>query len=176
MTTLQLILVILGGLIALFFIFSFFLPAEKYLERKLEINAPAKKVYELISDFSNYKSWNPWSKTEPDAHGEMSGTPGKTGHKWLWDGKKIGRGYLKIKELVPGEKVISDLIFEKPRKMESLDIWKFESISKEKTMVYWGHRAFLSYPMGRIFGLMLDKMLGKDFEQGLKNLKELSES
>lgn len=176
MSTIQIILVILGALVTAFFLFAFFLPSEKKLDWSLTINSPAEKIYKLVSDFSNYKKWNPWSATEPEAHGEMSGTPNKIGHKWQWEGKKIGKGYLQIKELKEGKSIISDLIFIKPRSMKSLDTWTFEEIEKGKTKVTWGHKAFLSYPMGRIFGLMLKKMLGKDFEQGLKNLKELSES
>ena len=34
----------------------------------------------------------------------------------------------------------------------------------------------LGYPISRYMGLMMDGMLGKDFEQGLASLKELSEN
>ena len=176
MTTLQVILIVIGGLFVLFFVFAFSLPSTKKLEWSLEINAPAQKIYDLVTDFNNYKKWNPWSAQEPEADGEMTGDPNTVGHKWLWSGKVIGKGYLQIKELKNAEYAISDLIFEKPRKMESLDTWKFKKIDENTTLVSWGHEAFLGYPMGRIFGLMLEKMLGKDFEQGLKNLKALSES
>lgn len=175
MTTLQLVIVIIGGILVLFFLFAFLLPSRKTLEWSLEIKADAEKIFNLVSDFSNYKKWNPWSAREPEAHGEMSGTPRSVGHKWLWDGKVIGRGYLQIREIEKAKSIVSDLVFEKPRKMESLDTWKFEDRGNGTTLVTWGHTAFLGYPMGRIFGLMLNKMLGKDFEQGLQNLKKLSE-
>jgi uncharacterized protein YndB with AHSA1/START domain len=176
MTTLQIILVILGGLIMLFFLVAFFLPSSKSLSRSITISRPPEEIYKLITDFHNYKKWNPWSAREPEASGEMEGEPGKVGHKWRWDGKKIGAGYLRIKELDEGSYVLSDLVFTSPRKMTGDDIWKFEKIDNNKSKVTWGHRADLGYPVGRYFGLMLDKMLGPDFEQGLKNLKELSES
>lgn len=176
MTTLEIILIALGGLVVLFFLFAFFLASEKELTWHTEINAPAQEIYNLVTDFSNYKKWNPWSAKEPGAYGEMSGEANTIGHKWLWDGKIIGRGYLQIKELKEGEYAKSDLVFETPRKMEGLDIWTFQPIDKNTTRVSWGHKAYLGYPMGRVFGLMLEKMLGKDFEQGLQNLKNLSES
>ena len=176
MTTLQIILISIGGLITLFFVFAFFLPSEKELTWSIEINSPAKKVYTLVTDFSNYKKWNPWSAKEPDAHGEMSGEANTIGHKWLWDGKIIGRGYLQITDLKEAEFAKSNLVFETPRKMEGLDIWTFQKIDENTTKVSWGHKAYLDYPVGRVFGLMLEKMLGKDFEQGLQSLKNLSES
>lgn len=176
MTTLQIILVILGGLITLFFIVAFLLPSSKSLSRSITINQPAEEIYKLITDFNNYKKWNPWSAREPEAKGEMEGEPGMVGHKWSWDGKKIGAGYLQIKELDKGKSVLSDLVFTAPRAMTADDIWRFEKLDDKKTKVTWGHRSDLGYPAGRYFGLMLEKMLGPDFEQGLKNLKELSES
>lgn len=176
MNTLQLILIISGGIIVLFFLITYFLPSEKTMQWSSEFKASPEKIYHLVSDFSNYKKWNPWSAREPEAHGEMSGIPNTIGHKWIWDGKKIGKGYLQIKELEENKSIISDLIFEKPRQMKSEDLWSFRKIDDNTTLVSWGHKAYLNYPAGRIFGLMLPKMLGKDFEQGLQNLKELSES
>lgn len=174
MTTIQLILVILGGILVVFFLAAAFLPSKKSLERSVIINKPAEEIYNLISNFENYKKWNPWSRREPDARGTLSGTPGKPGHSWTWEGKKIGSGNLTIKTLVPGREVISDLTFFSPRKMIATDIWRFEPLGENETRVIWGHESELGYPVERYFGLMLEKMLGPDFEQGLKNLKELS--
>lgn len=176
MTTLQIILVIIGSLITLFFLVAFLLPSSKSLSRSITIDSSPGKVYNLITDFKNYKKWNPWSAREPDAKGEMEGEPGKPGHKWSWDGKVIGAGYLQIKEVEKDKRVLSDLVFLKPREMTGDDIWHFEAIEKGRTKVTWGNRAHLGYPVGRYFGLMLEKMLGPDFEKGLQNLKELSES
>ncbi len=176
MTTLQIILIILGSLITLFFLVAFFLPSSKTLYRSITIERPPDEIYNLVTDFSNYKKWNPWSAREPEAKGEMKGEPGNVGHKWIWDGKKIGQGYLEIKELEKGKSVRSDLIFSAPRKMTAEDIWKFDKIDENSTRVTWGHYSLLGYPVERFFGLYLDKMLGPDFEQGLVNLKQLSES
>lgn len=176
MTTLQIILIILGSLITLFFLISFFLPSSKTIYRTIIIDRSPEDIYGLITNFNNYKKWNPWSAREPDAKGEVSGKPGNVGHKWKWEGDKIGKGYLQIKELKEGQYVRSDLVFTAPRKMTSEDIWKFERIDSEKTKVAWGHYSLLGYPVERYFGLTLERMLGPDFEQGLRNLKKLSES
>ena len=176
MTTFQIILVVVGGLIVLYFLIAFFLPATKTLYRSTIIDKSAKNIFPLITDFNYYRQWNPWSEKEPEAKGEMSGEPGKIGHKWNWEGKKIGAGYLQIKKLEEGKFVRSDLIFTAPRKMTSEDLWKFEEIEKNRTKVTWEHFTELGYPTERYFGLMLEKILGPDFEKGLKNLKKLSET
>lgn len=176
MTILQIVLVSLGTLLVIFFLIAFFLPDRKQLSRSIIIDHPAKEIYGLITDYTNYKKWNPWSRREPEAKGELSGEPSTPGHKWEWSGKKIGSGYLQIRELEEGKFVRSDLVFTAPRKMTAEDIWKFNEIGENKTEVSWEHVSDLEYPTGRYFGLMLEKFLGPDFEQGLKNLKELSDS
>ena len=176
MTTFQIIIIVIGSLITLVFIVAFILPSTRTIFRTIEINSSPEHVYSLVTDFHNYKKWNPWSEKEPDAKGSMSGTPARVGHKWMWEGKIIGSGYLEIKELVQNKYVLSDLIFTTPRKMRSEDIWEFEKIDETSSRVTWGHRAFLGYPLGRFFGTMLEKMLGPEFEKGLENLKRLSES
>ncbi len=176
MTTLQIILIILGTLITLFFLIAFLLPSSRTLYRSITIERPPDDIYNLVTDFHNYKKWNPWSAREPDAEDQISGEPGKVGHKWSWEGEKTGKASLEIKELEKGKSVRSDLIFSVPRKMRSEDIWKFDRIDQNKTRVTWGYYGILGFPVERYFGLYLDKMLGPDFEQGLINLKKLSES
>ena len=176
MATLQLILIITGIIILVFLLVAAFLPGKKYFERSIVINSEPEKVYSLITDFRNYKKWNPWSHREPGARGEMSGQPGHTGHRWEWEGRIIGTGSLTIREYEPAKYVKSDLIFLAPRRMTSEDIWQFEALDKNKTKVKWANYSELAYPMERYYGLFLDKMLGPDFEQGLTNLKNLSES
>ncbi len=176
MTTLQIILIIIGSLITLFFLIAFFLPSSKTLYRTITIDRSPEEIFELVTDFREYKKWNPWSAKEPEAKGELVGEPGKVGHKWIWEGEKIGKGYLVIKELEKDKSIRSDLVFTVPRKMRSEDIWKFEKVEENRTRVTWGHYAILGYPFERYFGLRLEKMLGPDIEQGLKNLKKLCES
>src|SRR5262249_59033946 len=45
------------------------------------------------------------------------------------------------------------------------------------TQVVWGLDCDMGAgPVGRWFGLMMDKMVGKDFEEGLTNLKSVAEA
>jgi ribosome-associated toxin RatA of RatAB toxin-antitoxin module len=176
MTSLQIILIILGSLITLFFLVAFLLPSSKKFYRSIEIESPVEQVFKLVSDFNYYKEWSPWSETEPEANTEISGEPGTVGHKWEWKGKKIGEGYLQIKEIDQNTSLKSDLIFQKPREMISEDIWKFEKLGEDRTFVTWGHYSLLGYPVERFVGLRLEKMLAPNFEKGLLNLKALSES
>jgi len=59
--------------------------------------------------------------------------------------------------------------------MTLTDIWNF-SDSENGTLVTWTNEGELAYPLMRYFGLLLDNMLGPDFEQGLARLKMYIES
>ena len=48
MSSLQIILVSIGGLVSLFFLFSFLLPSVKILEWHIVINRPAKDAFRIL--------------------------------------------------------------------------------------------------------------------------------
>ncbi|NBC83876.1 MAG: hypothetical protein GVY19_10925 [Bacteroidetes bacterium] len=126
-------------------------------------------------DFHVYKQWNPWSKKEPGSSHEITGIPGNAGHKWVWEGDTIGKGSLEIKNYERPVLIENELTFIEPNPMEARDIWKLEDV-QNGTKVTWINESELNYPVGRFFGLFLDKMLAPDFEQGLKDFKSLLEN
>jgi hypothetical protein len=65
-------------------------------------------------------------------------------------------------------------VFVKTFAMTSKDIWNFKD-ENGKTIVTWTSTGNLSYPLGRLFGLSLEQMLGEQKEHGLKKLKEVCE-
>lgn len=64
--------------------------------------------------------------------------------------------------------------FTAPQPMVSWDNWEFTATAKG-TRVKWWSEGELDYPIGRIFGLFIEGMLGPTFEKGLLNLKRISE-
>jgi ribosome-associated toxin RatA of RatAB toxin-antitoxin module len=175
MPLIEIILIIIGVVILVFLIIAAILPSEKYLERTIIIDSSPDKIYSFIIDFNNYPKWNPWSQREPNDKIFITGQEGHTGHRREWDGRS-GTGSLTIREFEPGKYVISDLIYISPKKMISEDIWKFEPVENLKTKVTWAQNIELGYPTDRFYGTMLEKMIGPDFERGLRNLKNLCES
>lgn len=97
------------------------------------------------------------------------------GHKFAWDGKKIGQGSLTIKGFTAPQEITLDLEFIKPWKSIALDSWTFDDLHNGSTKVVWENNGPLTYPMARLMGPMINKNLNQQFEQGLKNLKELCE-
>jgi len=169
------ILYFLVSVIILILVAGLFLPITSHVERSITVNVPADSVYALVVNYNYYRDWNPWSRMDPDAKGEISGPVGQIGQKWAWDGEVIGSGSLTTQEIVPGKYIESILEFTAPQTMQSKDIWKFET-TDEGSKVTWINEAELGYPIERYFGLFMDGMLGSDFESGLSNLKILAEN
>lgn len=175
MKFLKIFLVVVVVLIAIFFIGGLFLPKTYSVSRSIDIAAKDTVVYKNIADYNNFLQWNTWSKMDTTTKYDVTGTPEQVGHQYHWKGDKMGEGEMKITEAKPFTQIKMDLKFIKP--FESLANVVFD-LSKEgdNTKVTWtmggDHNIFSKWMC--VFKSM-DAMIGKDFEDGLKSLKEKSE-
>jgi len=167
-------LYILAGLFLAIFLIAAIMPGRYKVEKSITINKPASEVFPKVANLNHYRDWNPWQKTEPDSKSTITGTPGTVGHKFEWEGKKIGAGSLTIKSVQPHTSLLLDLEFIKPWKSTADDAWTFEE-NGGQTKVTWKNQGPLTYPAARLMGPMINKNLNQQFEQGLKNLKEVCE-
>jgi ribosome-associated toxin RatA of RatAB toxin-antitoxin module len=166
---------ILMGIVGLFFIIPAVMPGKYNVEKSIVINKTPDVVFNHVADLNHYRDWNPWQKMEPGAKANISGTPKTVGHKFDWEGKKIGTGSLTIRSLNPPHKAEIDLEFIKPWAAKADDNWTFEDLKNGSTKVTWNNQGGLKYPMARLMGPMINKNLNQQFEQGLKSLKEMCE-
>jgi hypothetical protein len=174
MKILKIILVTVISLAALFFIVGLFLPKTYHVERSIVVNAPDSVVYNNISDFNKFLKWNPWSKMEPSAKVDISGPASQPGHLYKWEGKETGTGQMKIKNVEPSKLVDIELTFLKP--FESTADTKFQlEPNAQGTKVTWIMQGNNKSVIEKWMGLSMDSMIGKDFEDGLQNLKTFSE-
>jgi len=153
---------------------SLFLPKAYSVNRTITINAPDSIIYKNIADYNEFYKWNAWSKMDPEAKINITGTVAQPGHFYQWDGKKNGTGQMKINKVEANKMVDMELKFIKP--MESVADTRFD-IEKDGSAnkVTWTMSGESKGAINKWFGLFMDKMIGKDFEDGLKALKEKSE-
>ncbi|MEE4312709.1 MAG: SRPBCC family protein [candidate division KSB1 bacterium] len=171
MKILKIILLIVVILIALFLLVALFLPNAYTVDRSIVINKPVDEVYSYIADMNNRAEWDPWIEREPDAMNTFTvGDSTGVGSVWEWEGKELGKGSLKMIAAEWNKSIESELQFTEPQVMKSKIYWTFEPV-QDGTNVTWSFAGDLSYPVERYFGLMMDKMMGPDFEKGLKNIK-----
>jgi len=146
------------------------------VERSTSIKAPAEKIFPLINDFREWEPWSPWEKIDPSVKRSYSGAVNGEGAIYEWNGnKEIGKGRMEIIESSPPSKVILKIDFIKP--FEAHNTIEFTLVTQgDSTMVtqaMYGPCPYLSRLMGIFFSM--DKMVGQKYEEGLANLKAISE-
>ncbi len=163
------------GLIALLLIISALLPKVYNVEKSVVIKKPVAEVMDKIGDLNHYSKWNPWQQSDPTTKSTISGTPKTAGHKYAWEGKKVGVGSLTLLSM-DHKHVHFELEFIKPWKSKAKDNWLFEPWGDgNETKVTWQNSGGLPWPIASLMGPMILKNLNHQFEQGLGNLKKMVE-
>lgn len=151
-------------------------PASFSIERGIDIRAPADRIFPLINDFHQWGSWSPWENKDPGMQRSFSGAASGKGAVYGWHGNNnVGSGRMEIIEASAPSKILIKLDFFKP--FEAHHTAEFTILPQgDATRLNWvmrGPASFMSKLM-QVF-MNLDKMVGKDFEFGLANLKNLTE-
>lgn len=147
------------------------------IARTTIVDAPPEDISANLTDFRRWTAWSPWEGADPDMTRDYSGAASGEGARYAWSGnKKGGRGAMEITRVDDHREVEVRLDFEKP--MKTTNTATFELIPcGDGTEVSWvmvgDHTVFSR--VGSALGF-LDKMLGRDFEKGLAQLKAVSES
>jgi hypothetical protein len=166
---------ILLGLIAFILVASALMPKSYNVEKSMVIKKSSAEIMDYIGNLNHYRDWNPWAKMEPSATATITGSPMNPGHKYHWEGKKIGIGELRLLN-IDDKHIHFDLEFFKPWKSKAKDNWLFEPWGDgSETKVTWQNSGQLPWPMARLMGPMITKNLNQQFVQGLDNLKKMCE-
>ena len=147
------------------------------VQRSAVINAPAERLFDLLSDFRNWASWSPWEKLDPAMKQTYDGSEAGVGAVSAWAGnKEVGEGKMTIVESRPFDLVRIKLDFEKPFKATSTAEFTFKP-EGDQTLVTWSMFGKNDF-MGKAISLIMDcdKMVGGDFEKGLASMKAVVES
>lgn len=153
----------------------YFLPNSYTVTSTIVIDRPADIVYSQVADFNKWAAWSPWKEKDPSAKITVDGAIGTEGHKMSWDGKEAGVGSMTLVAAAENESLVCTDVFVKPMEATAKDYWHFESDSG-KTKVTWITSGGLIYPKGRLFGLLVDKVVGQTEQHGLENLKKVCEA
>ena len=147
------------------------------VQRSAHIQAPPEKIFPLINDLRRFNTWNPFDKKDPNLKGSYSGAPSGKGAAYAFEGNKdVGRGSLEIIDSVPASEVRMTLHMLAP--MEARNVVEFSLKSEgQATRVTWSMQGPMPF-VAKIFGMFcdMDGMIGKEFENGLANLKAIVES
>lgn len=165
--------IILGGIILIIVVLAVIAPKSYDVNRTVEINRSRPEVFEYLRYLKNMNEWSPWERKDPNMQKSMSGTDGQVGALSHWKGnKEVGEGEQEIRKIDENNRIDSELRFLKPWKSQSDAYLITEDAGKEITRVTWGFSGRNKFPMSIMMLFMnMDKMVGKDFEEGLNTLK-----
>jgi hypothetical protein len=166
------------GIIALALIVAFFMPKEYAVEREVIINQPKDSVFNYIKYLKNQDNFSVWAKTDPNMKKTFSGVDGTVGAISAWESsdENIGVGEQEIKKITEGKLIDFELRFKSPFEATEDAYMTTEAISSTETKVKWGFNGGIDYPTNLMLPfLQMDKVIGKDLQTGLDNLKMILE-
>ncbi|MCX6199224.1 MAG: SRPBCC family protein [Bacteroidetes bacterium] len=177
MKILKIIGIIVAVLVVLVLVAGLIAPKKFDISRSIITNAPAETVFKNISHFAAFNQWNPWSKLDSTMVVTEEGTDGTVGAKHTWKGnKKVGAGSMTITKIEPNARVEWALDFLTPFEAHNQAYMTMESVGGGQKLT-WGMKGTMPFPMNAMMLFMdMDKAGGKDYEEGLANLKAMCEA
>jgi hypothetical protein len=165
-----------AGLVTTALVVAAMLPSQYRVSRSVSIATDAATLTARLADLSTRESWVPWKQQEPTALFVAGGAPGTPGSTFMWKGKQIGEGTVTLVSVTGVSEVETRVDFRKPMAMVARDRFLLTPESNGTTRVEWRNEGTLAYPLGRLFGLVIDKVVGSDYEKGLAALKRITEN
>lgn len=177
MKRLKKIVGVLIGLVAILLVVALFIPTKKVVKRAILISRNQSETFAYIKHLDHQEKFGVWWKADPNMKITTKGIDGTVGyiHAWKSKDEQVGQGQQRIIKIIEGpnkSRMDIELTFIKPFKSVAPSFMTTEEVSKDKTRVSWAITSNMPYPMNLIGAAMnMEKMLGDDLEQGLKNLK-----
>ncbi len=176
MSMLATFLVVLAAAVLALLAYAATRPGEFRVERRLRIAATAEQLWPLVGELRAFNRWNPYERKDPLIQGQYAGASSGIDSRYSWVSAKVGTGSLEIIGQRPGRAVQMKLDFVKPFEAHNQAEFALQPLPDGATEVSWrmnGPANFLSKLMS-VF-IDMDKMVGRDFEDGLQNPRRFAE-
>ena len=150
------------------------LPQHARVVASLEIDARPATIFALVNDFDRVVLWSPWLESDPNARIEISGPASGVGATMRWDGLVIGTGSQVIETSMPYEHIGTLM---NPGQTGAARSWFDFRETSNGTLVDWTFETDYGYNLvGRYAALLLNGVIRRDYERGLRRLADLAES
>ena len=150
------------------------MPKPYSLQVSEDINAPIDTVFDVLNDLNQLNAWSPFSAMDPSLVSTISTPASGVGSVYSWKGKRIGSGSMTMTVCTKPYKIAFDMDFNgKDKALSEYLITETDGV----TTVTWflgGERGFGGQLMNALF--KFDKMMAKNFADGLGSLKKLIEA
>ncbi len=155
---------------------AYALPRQVTITRTVQIDAPPSAVFPYANSLQKVSAWSPWMQLDPAMTQNFDGPDAGEGNTMTWasENPQLGSGSQEIVVSDPDNKVVTALDF------GSMGSWEatFDLVlDGAATTLTWTMTSDMgNNPVGRWMGLIMDRLVGPDFESGMANLKRLVES
>ncbi|MGQ0529638.1 MAG: SRPBCC family protein [Panacagrimonas sp.] len=177
MNAIRLFLFGLGALTLVLLGMGLFLPQRAHIERSILIDRPPATVFTVLNGFRSLEQWSPWADLDPQMKTEFAGPAMGVGARYSWTSEHaaVGSGSQEIIDSTPYTRITVKLQFSGMSTQNQASYTL--SPEGQGTRVVWDHDAdFSGDYFSRYFGLLMDRMIGADYERGLQRLKTHVES
>ncbi|MBT0587246.1 SRPBCC family protein [Alteromonas oceanisediminis] len=158
-----------------FIVVGLLLPSSFEVKRTVVIEAEPSTVYENIVDLQEWQSWGVWFKRDPNMVVTYAGPDRAVGMRSAWKSETEGNGEMEITALEHNRNVTYALRFP-DMDMASQGELTLEPIDAGTRVTWRDYGDVGSNIVYRYFALFMDSLIGPDFEDGLANLKTVSEN
>lgn len=172
MNILLAILLVIASLLASLLLLALFVKKGFVLEKQVEIQKTKQEVFAYLKLIKNQEYYSVWVMKDPGIKIVYTGTDGTVGFtsSWTSEDKNVGVGEQEIIELKEGENMKVEIRFKKPFEGTNYATTTVSTTANGKTRVSNVFTGQSKYPMN-IMNLFMNKLVGKDMQQNLENLK-----
>jgi len=149
---------------------SFFLPSSYHVQREKVIHAPAEAIYPWLSQLKKWPDWTVWNtNSDPTLVYSYPGATEGTGAEMTWTARS-GKGSLKLSSADARTGVKYELNFEEGKFLSSGGVTMTPEGNATR-VAFSNEGNFGKNPVRRYMGLLMDKMMGAQFDENLSRLK-----
>ena len=146
------------------------------IEKSIDIKRNGSEVFNYLKLTKNQDNFSVWNMADPGMKKEFHGTDGTAGFVYTWDSvnKNVGAGEQETKAVVDGKSIEFEVRFFRPMQNTGKALFRIDKKSENITGVTWIFDSPSKFPYS-LLAPIFKKMLGKDLEKGLINLKGILE-
>ena len=146
------------------------------IEKSIEIGRSSREVFDYLKYSHNQDNFSVWNMADPSMKKEYRGTDGTVGHIYSWDStnKNVGAGEQEIIGIDEGKKIGYELRFFRPMRNVGKSYFLINGKGEYSTSVVWTFDSPTKFPYS-LLAPVFKKIMGKDLEKGLTNLKTILE-
>ena len=146
------------------------------IEKSIRINKSSRLVFDYLKITRNQDNFSVWNMADPNMKKTHKGVDGTVGFLYSWDStmKNVGAGEQEITGIADGKSIDYAIRFLRPMQNTGKTKFQITSLGNDQTSVAWIFDSPSRFPMS-LFSPIFKRMLGKDLEKGLGNLKGILE-